>query len=322
MTEEQYILIGRILSDEASSLEKEAFNVWLNASAGNKTEFEKISAIWQKTGSCSPKSIPEFESFWQGMENRINQKETKIFPFKISGNPILKRLMATAAILLVVVSAYFVFNKQMDLETIQTETAQYKSVLLVDGSRVTLNGASEIQFTRNFGSAERKIRLSGQAFFEVKKDAKPFIAETENARIKVLGTTFDVDSRNGATQVVVERGHVSLSTLDEENKIELLKNQSGSVSIKGEISAVKPVDAYKLLSWLDTILVFNKTPLTDVARQLEQFYGIQIDLEEEIAGLQLTGKFRNQPPREVIDLVCLALNLHYTYENDQVTISR
>jgi len=193
---------------------------------------------------------------------------------------------------------------------------------MAEGSSVTLNNDSEIQYPEVFGEQERIVILKGQAYFEVLKNSAPFVVYTQNARVEVLGTSFDVNSRGMQTKVIVKSGEVILSLIENTEGVLLHKNEMSIILKNDKPHEISKVDAEYVLGWLNDIFVFNKTPLIEIIQEIERYYGINIEIEDNIKNLELTGEFTNQPAEEVIDLVCLALNLNYNYENDIIRISR
>lgn len=322
MNDEQYILIGKVLADEASALEKEELKKWLNASRQNRAEFERLSKTWQNIKTPQPRSVPKFTDIWQELSVKIdNESPQRVFPFEQSG--FRNRYLAVAATILIILGGLFIFRYENNSgQIIRTAISEKKTITLPDGSVVQMNNESEIQYPEDYNVEGRNILLKGQAFFKVKKNGKPFTVQTQNARVQVLGTSFDVNTRNARTKVIVEEGHVLLSSMHSGKQVELYKDEMAQILDQGEITEVSRVDANHLLGWLNDILVFDKTPLIEIVHELEGYYGIKIKIEGNIKNLELTGQFSNQSAEKVVDLVCLALNLNYKYDKDVIVISR
>lgn len=321
MNEQQYILISKVLADEATSIEKQQLEDWINASSENKTEFDKITTIWQSAKPSKPAHIPGFNTFWK----EFNKDPDANIKTLLLNKPAMKfnRYLAIAASLIILVGSLLIFqNNVSSVQTVNTSIGERKTINLPDGSIVKLNNDSEVQYSANFDQEERNIYLTGQAFFEVKKNNFPFVVHTQNARVEVLGTRFDVNSRGEQTKVIVKSGQVRLAINENDDGILLHKNEMSAILQNDKPREIIKIDAEHALGWLNDIFVFDKTPLIEITQELERYYGIKIKIDDSIRNLELTGEFSNQPAEEVIDLVCLALNLNYNYENDIIIISR
>jgi hypothetical protein len=154
---------------------------------------------------------------------------------------------------------------------------QYK-VTLSDGTKVWLNAASSIVYPTNFTADERKVELTGEAYFEVAHNAnQPFIVATKNQKIKVLGTTFNVNAYNDDSKTVTTllTGSVQLS---KNNNSILGKLTPGQQAVlNGGNVNIENVDATIFSAWKDGEFRFKASSLVDVLRQIERWYDVDID---------------------------------------------
>lgn len=313
------------ITNNISELEKKELLSLLEESVQKKIEYEQLKKTWQST---SPESIDynlNLEDEWNSLtEKTIMKTETKYkSKIKTGGffegifTPRFKPAIAFSAVLLVIISSLVLFNnneKENILKTISTTNSQIMEVVLSDGSVVQLNNGSKIEFLENFEESKREVLLTGEAFFEVKKDGRPFIINTDNAITKVLGTKFNVWSRNNETRVVVKEGKVSLAeSTAEENKVFLTKGEASKVIASLSPEEPLKVNADKLLGWLDGEIVFENSSLSEIASELERYYNINITLDNpELKKYNLTGTFNNEEIDTVLTKICLALNIKYT----------
>ena len=195
-----------------------------------------------------------------------------------------------------------------------------KTVNLADGTVVRLNAGSRLRWRTGLDGEIRDVSLRGQGYFEVAEDDRPFVVNTENARIRVWGTEFEVWTRNQTTRVTVRGGRVSLSGKNGSDRIFLTRNQSGRM-IGGRIQAAETVDADELLGWLDGRLVFKQQPLSEVILDLEQIFGVALNLKESRLGKRrVTASFEHIDLEIVLSEICLALNLEYVTDGNQTTL--
>ena len=187
-----------------------------------------------------------------------------------------------------------------------------------------MNHTSRISFSNLNFDSKRIVKLSGQAFFNVKKNNKPFIVKTENAQINVIGTSFDVKARNNITRVIVQSGTVEFAAGNKtDNKIILRANQMSECIGYSLPQHPKTVDIKYLLGWLDNRLVFESTPLKEIVKELERVYDVKILLaSRDLWNIKITGEFKNQKVEKVLEIICMTSDLKYDLKNDIYIIDK
>lgn len=176
--------------------------------------------------------------------------------------------------------------------SITTPAGEQRIVSLPDGSTVTLNAGSTLRHRRGFRilpglpSADRRLRLEGEAFFDVEEDGRPFVVEAGEVTVRVLGTRFDVRargwSRSGA-EVHVEEGRVEVSSVKSAPlRRELAAGESARVTDSGiEALAPRPGGA---ASWRSGGLTVVDLPLDEVLAELGVRFGIAVTLADDALG--------------------------------------
>ena len=161
---------------------------------------------------------------------------------------------------------------------------------LPDGSAVTLNANSSLRYRKQ---DPRKVVLSGEAYFEVKKlpeSGEEFKVTTDDLEITVLGTAFNVNTRNDHTEVFLAEGKVTLDVADPRG-VEITMNPGDLVSYSKTSKELMEnrtnVSALELASWKEGALIFNRTPLAEALFQIEDIYGIQFIVQVEALRKQL-----------------------------------
>jgi len=339
MTEEHsYNLIHRYLAGEAAEAESRELETWLNASAENRLIFGDAEKLWRKIGAPQPQSVLPFEAFWQSLESKLEADAAKtsatIIPLARAQRKIMvgkvneNRWLAAAAVLILLVGATLIYQKVFkaeDWQTFATRNAERLPVILPDGSHVELNAASQIQFRAAGFDTLRAVTLVGQAFFKIRSDSHPFVVSTENARVRVLGTSFDVRARHQKTQVMVQTGKVALQTLNTpaENAVVLTPGQMSFVDKLAFPITPMAIDSIFIAAWRQQRLVFNNTPLAEIAAELQRVYDVEITIaDQELQTLASTGTFEQQSVTEVLNSLCLALHLSYSGSKGKYVISR
>ena len=189
---------------------------------------------------------------------------------------------------------------------------------LPDGSTIELNSGSSITYPRFFRGT-RTIVLEGEAYFDVTESDVPFIVETFNAEVQVLGTTFNVsawsDGWTPMSQVTLASGSVRLSAVTSPDQSIIMEpGQTVSVQqgVEGFVVAESmPVDY--ALAWRKGELVFKDQPLATVLREIERRFSIDIDLiTNQLATKEVTFAYRQATSAEnVIEDLSHALGLKY-----------
>ncbi|MCG8603977.1 FecR domain-containing protein, partial [bacterium] len=208
-------------------------------------------------------------------------------------------------------------------KSVRTDYAQQLQLQLPDGSSVKLNSDSELEFTRAFHDSVRVVQLLGEAYFQVVKDQRPFVVITENARIRVLGTSFNVSSRDSETRVIVRTGKVSLQSAIASGHARVVLTADQMSECRGEGHPLQPVevDTDHVLGWLEGNLVFERTQLRETVIELKRYYGVEIVLADSSLGFDtITGTFRNRSLETVLASICLSMDLSYSLEKGKYII--
>lgn len=175
------------------------------------------------------------------------------------------------------------------LNTITTTKGQQYQVVLSDGSKIWLNAASEFTFSATFASfKQRKVELSGEAYFEVAKDkAHPFIVRTDEQEVEVLGTHFNVNSYSdeSATKTTLLEGSVKVSGKKEQR---ILRPGQESLVTKSDLS-IRPANTQEAVAWKNGDFVFNNEDFGSILRQVARWYNVEIIDNEKHKNLHLSG---------------------------------
>lgn len=147
---------------------------------------------------------------------------------------------------------------------------------LSDGTKVWLNSDSRLRYPVCFNTAERRVYLEGEAYFEVKENTdKPFVVEFKNAAVRVLGTVFNARAYSGDNiYTTLEKGRVEL--VANNKKIELAPDEQGVVDVRSGSIIKRRVDVRLYTSWKDGRFVFENQTLEEMMETLERWYDISV----------------------------------------------
>lgn len=300
--------LAKYFAGEASDSEKDAVNVWRSESEENARMYFEFKETWLLV-SRESNELPSLE---------LNKEEKEV---KVIGWPNYLKY-AAAVVLLGMIGAIWFFNQEEGIESPAVFAGT--STILEDGSVVSLKKGAEIS-KMEFTEGERKIYLSGKAFFEVEHDpARPFYVITDDATIRVLGTSFQVNSDQDFTEVRVKTGLVAFSTNDPSKSnlsLNLEKGEMGMIgkNIRGVVK--RRNDNENFLSWKDGILSFERAKTSDVIESLEDTYNIEIEMPDKLMNCRLTAQFTEKPLEEVIQILAATFSWTYEIDKDKVVLS-
>lgn len=199
-----------------------------------------------------------------------------------------------------------------------TTTAQRATILLSDGTRVTLAPQTRVQYSNDYGVERRDIHLDGEAYFEVAAQSnKPMVIFTGNTTTQVLGTSFSVRKYNNdqKVSVVVTSGKVSFTGAGV-----LKRGDAAEFSEKGVANVRHDVDVDAHVSWRNGRLAFNNATVSDVLPDLERWYGLKLRLASaELANRHITAAFEHETQSQVVSALATLLGARAERQGDVVT---
>jgi len=278
----------------------------------NSSEYLMLQQLWYSHAQIEVRDYDSQKVWPQVLKAAQDRKSNLTF--------IYSRLRQVAAVALIVIAgslfAYFMMQQRQKAPAIiamETLSGQTDSVLLADGTTVWLNRNSRLYYPEQFKGKTRQVKLEGEAFFEVAKNAgQPFIIETDHSEVRVLGTSFNVDAGSNCTTVQVSTGKVKVRSTHSNSETELLPNEMAVVSNDGleKSSITNP----NYLSWKTGIFIFDNTPLNQVVEDLNRYYKKPIVLKTDKTGLFFSARFEKAKQDDIIEIIKITFNLN-SYEN-------
>lgn len=280
---------------------------------------------WKELGNMSDEKEINVDKAWNNLFSRMNESENEADKSGTRIRLLRGSFMKVAAIALVILSlgmaAMYLANPDIFSRKITIASGNDQKnieVSLPDGSKVYLNRNSEFSYLSNFGGRKRNVSLTGEAFFEIAPDAsKPFIIDAGNAKVRVVGTSFNVITRNieSAVEVFVKTGKVMLSSKTGSKSLALDPGFIGTMD--SEISEKTLNKNPNYLSWKTGLLVYNGQKLDVVFSDLKRVYNMDIEVaDSSILENTWTSPIDNQPQETIIRLICASFNLSYTNDGN------
>jgi ferric-dicitrate binding protein FerR (iron transport regulator) len=315
-------LILKFLSGSISPEEHRELLSWGKKSTENQRVLEECQAVWALSNKNPPR--PDFKTGeeWRRLAlslEQIEHKETAERKFDYSRFGFLKIAASVAILLLCAWGLYFVsFNDKVIVRESGIEKTHF---FLPDSTEIWLNEESTITYDEDFIKDERVVKLNGEAFFDVKRNKDiPFIILADKAKIRVLGTSFNVKSydHGPTTEVFVVTGKVSLSTVKKGNQAILLHpNEKGLLHKKNNAILLEVEEDRNALAWKSKNLTFKKARLSEVIETVEDYFNIKLTVKNpELLKCRFTSTFNDPDVAEILETLRLSLNLSVTQQGD------
>lgn len=242
------------------------------------------------------------------------------------------RLGKLAASILIVLSLGIAYHFSSTDKSVQhTEVVskenswgQRSIIYLSDGTEVTLNAGSKIQYHKEFTQQERVVCLQGEAFFKVAKDpGRPFKVKTGDVVTQALGTSFNVQAyAQNSVEIALVSGKVSVQHQSLQTKTDNILLEPGESAIYHESYFIKShFDARKVLSWKEGIIYFENAGEETVFDTLERWYGVKINrVNTTVKEWNYTASFNNRSLEHVLMSIGFAMDFHYDIDQKNVII--
>lgn len=266
---------------------REFWEAWIAANPGSAARVEEARELVQYLDFKAEE--PTAEDIGE-VKDSLRRKFAKLkSTSRISQNAITGPYQMAAAIAFLLLASlaaiYFLPSSKLNISTTFGET---RKLTFPDGSTVVLNANSSISYARNWeGENGREVWLEGEAYFEISRAPdrrRPeFYVYARQLTIKVLGTAFNVYKRGDKTQVVLKEGSVELSPAGGTGSSgKLLMKPGDKAELKDGNLEIEQVSVAPFLSWKDNRMVFENTPLSDIARLLEDNYGYEVIFKDSL----------------------------------------
>ena len=289
---------------------------WMNENAVNKEYYNQLKKIWDNSKKLAADSTLDVGKAWERFQKRVaGQNETP----KVLNRSRFSWMRIAASIILIAglgIAAYFMMNDNEPKELV-TQTEQNVLVdTLSDGSVITLNKRSTITYPSKFKGDTRAIALKGEAFFNVAPDKKkPFIISVDDVQVTVVGTSFNIKSENGSTEIVVETGIVQVTRSGK--TVELIAGEKIVISANDSNAAKEKVSDKLYNYYRSKEFVCDDTPLWKLVQVVNEAYDTKIIIgRKELNDMRLTTTFNNESLEKVLEVIHLTFDITVIKKED------
>ena len=243
-----------------------------------------------------------------------------------------KRYMAVAAsISLLLISALF-WLLYPSYETYETGYQETRTVQLADGSEVTLNANTKIRVViDNEKNQPRQLWLEGEAYFNIAHlndeivaglpDLKKFVVHTDNFDIEVLGTVFNASSRASKNEVLLKEGSVKVASEKIATSQILEPGDQLALSEEDQAFQIKKLEKPVEPAWRENYFIFQNTPLHEVAQEIENYYGLDVELTDSSLAYKIfTAKVSRNDLSLLLKAIESTFEVKITQDGDEITI--
>lgn len=282
---------------------------------------KELNDVLECLNTCthSPKGQFSSEESFAKLQKHLPKNSSRLL--------FIKYISAAAAVALICLFSWNYHNTTKVLADITILTnAENKMIKLPDGTTITLNHYSSLTYSPSFDGEKRRVHLKGEAYFEVAKDAKrPFIVETRNVDVRVLGTHFNVEAyaNSPETKTTLLEGSVALCNKDKSQRLVLKPNECAIFNKdKGQFEQQAISQAENDIAWCKGNFIFENTPLQEIARELSNSFNVKIEIQsEKLRNYKITARFEHgEKLDEILDLLKVVGNFTYTHKHNTIII--
>ncbi|WP_129714051.1 FecR domain-containing protein [Pedobacter sp. SYP-B3415] len=312
-------LLVKYLLNEASSAERAAVEDWLTEKPEHRRHLEQFRIILQKS-ELRPDNALDAEAALLRLNRRLEQEQ---YPAKPAGWRISRRLISTAAMFVLLaglgwITYYSMFGRLTQINISTTDLV--KQDTLPDGTFATLNKHSSLSYPNRFTGGIRQVKLQGEAFFNVSPDkSQPFIITVNDIRVRVVGTSFNVRSRNGETTVTVASGKVEVSR----NKKSVALTAGQKTRVTNDTMELPRLQNSGALYnyYVSGTIVCDNTPLGELIPVLNDKFDADLTTgRPELNKLPISTTFRDESLQEIIGIISETFGLRVEYRGKQIIL--
>jgi transmembrane sensor len=328
-------LLIKYLNNKCTETELSDVLRWINADALNEEGKNWIFDDWnssQETGNLEEDE--KFSTIFDKIQEKINnntKENSRVVNKTLTLPYITQWITRAAAVLLIPVLAVLFYtlseksnisnqyaNHVVDSLEVVAPMGSRTIVQLPDGSVVHLNYGSKIKYSQFFSGDTRKVVLTGEGFFKVAHNSeKPFIVKAGNLNINAVGTTFNVMAYadNDIVETTLVEGKVILEQIKLNEKSKTIGTMSPGQHVEfnaqsGDISSTQG-KVEKYISWTDGKLIFEDTPILQVAERLSRMFNVDFEIRNELKDYIYTVRLEDESLNQILDLMTIATPIVY-----------
>lgn len=307
-------LLQRLRSGLATPAEKDQLEEFWNEALYDSSFTDSLSDTERQT--------LKRQMFEEIRTNLPEYDQTKTVP--LYARPWFYKMAASISVL-VVLSALWYLNTTRPLE-IHTDYGERLTVVLPDQSSVVLNGNSILRYAKEWSEEDaREVWIEGEGFFAVqhtKSHQKFIVHASDHLNVEVLGTKFNVKTRQERAEVMLQEGKVKLDLQDNSVHNASIFLKPGELATLSHKQITKRVVDNNYALWTEKKLLFDRTPLREVAEMLEQTYGLQVQFQdEEMKNKELSGEISSATADDILKAIAETFDLQVVRDGNKINLN-
>ncbi|MDD2381507.1 MAG: FecR domain-containing protein [Mariniphaga sp.] len=317
-------LIVRLFADEATPDEKKIIDSWIEESQENRILFNDLKEVWIQAKDEADDEEYHVDEAIERFLNRIRKKKNKEYhqTHRITN---LLRYAALFIIFLAIPATWYWSQKtQSDTNLTTTILCAYgdrTTIYLPDSSKVCLNSGSRITFNNRFNQGVRNIFLEGEAYFSVRKNPEsPFIVQTNDMDVKVLGTEFNLKAYPDEKKASVTLVKGSLQVSNNMETVMVIPGQKLLYETMNHAITIENLsDLAPEMEWINGRMVFRNESLGELELKLERWFDVEIEFADELVQTRrFSGILERESILEVISYFGNSQFVDYHIEGNRI----
>lgn len=290
-------ILAAYLSGELDAEQRATVEAWYDASPANRRLMGEIYRLLYLNDRINDTARIDVEKAYVHCRTRIREQARRRVWLRS-----LKRLAASAAVIVVLLAGGWMARSSVERLTrpmvVYTQVGERSQAVLPDGTKVWLNSSSRVEYAASFFSRKRRVKMDGEAYFEVSHDRHaPFVVSTNGLDIRVLGTRFNIrnnEDKHLITTVLLE-GSVEASVTGERGTA-LRLHPSQQLTFDTDTKSMLLTDiptAERSINWIYGRFSFEHNTLEEIAEELNRYYNVDIRFKDDaLRQLRFSGDFQ------------------------------
>ena len=312
---EHQSLITKFFAGEISDNEFIKLKSWLESNPENRRIFNEENELWQEASFHTKLENYKSDSAWMNISSRLGIGNSNPRSVTVLRNINFRILIAAATIIFIVaiggislwISAKKSISAMVAASTIvETKEGEKAHLILSDSSKITLNSDSRVQYIGNYNQVDRRVNLTGEAFFDISTNPeKPFVVQLDKMSIIATGTRFNVFSfvNENRIETTLEEGKIQVSIKGRE-PVYMKSGQQVVYFVKSGDFIVRDVNTDTYTSWKENKLRFHDTSFEEVLRGIARKYNVTFEVSNhELFDLKYTATFIDESIEEVMQML-------------------
>jgi transmembrane sensor len=318
-------LLVKYLANDTTDEETFMVENWIQASDENKKQFEQFLLIWEQSLQLTAPISVNVDDAWMRMQQRIKKEVIGIMAVPVRSFSKSWLRIAAAIIIVVCVGGltYVLDSKNSGEQIVAVKVASVNNVVtdtLPDGTVITVNKNSTLSYPSKFKGDTREVALNGEAFFKVTPDKeKPFIIHVNDVIVRVVGTSFNIKSENGKTEVIVETGIVQVTK--NKHTVRLLPKEKSVTQWRDSTLAKDTVQDQLYSYYRSKEFICNNTPLHSLVETLNEAYNVHIIIENDaLKDLPITTVFKGESLDNILAVISETFKINIEKTGNQIIL--